>query len=315
MFWKWSWNYRYGNCYTFNDGVDNDDQPLRILKSSKPGPSQGLVLHLDIEENEYLGELTEQAGVRVLLHEPGVTPFPYEEGFSVAPGMATSVGLTKTLIKRLDRFEDGSCSEEGVPLREENLFANMFNTESDIVRCPTACLNSCLGKSQLAKCDCAEVSYPSIIVPCNLSEWKIIGKCLKNVKSLFSKDKLPCIDECKRPCREEIYEKTISSSQWPSPAREKYESRQSYGSTNRSNGLLLNIFYSQLNYQVIEETFSYRTTNLLADIGGQLGLWIGLSALTCSEVLQLIFNLLALAYMKFKNRRQNRVVEIGQPTE
>jgi hypothetical protein len=58
-----------------------------------------LVLHLDIEENEYLGELTEEAGVRVLLHEPGVTPFPYEEGFSVAPGMATSVGLTKVRIR------------------------------------------------------------------------------------------------------------------------------------------------------------------------------------------------------------------------
>jgi hypothetical protein len=61
--------------------------------------------------------------------------------------------------------------------------------------------------------------------------------------------------------------------------------------------------------------FTLQTTNLLADIGGQLGLWIGISALTCGEILELIFQLLALVYTKFKNRKQNRVVEIGQTTE
>ena len=33
--------------------------------------------------------------MRVVLHEQGVMRFPFEEGFSVAPGMATSVGLIK----------------------------------------------------------------------------------------------------------------------------------------------------------------------------------------------------------------------------
>ena len=58
----------------------------------------GLVLQLNIEDDEYLGELSEEAGVRVVLHEPGSMPFPYEEGFSISPGMATSVGLTKVRI-------------------------------------------------------------------------------------------------------------------------------------------------------------------------------------------------------------------------
>ena len=56
---------------------------------------EGLVLQLNIESEQYLGELSEEAGVRVALHEPGAMPFPPEEGFSVGPGMATSVGLTK----------------------------------------------------------------------------------------------------------------------------------------------------------------------------------------------------------------------------
>ena len=42
-FWTLRWNYKYGNCYTFNDGVDDQETPLRVLQSSKPGPSQGMV--------------------------------------------------------------------------------------------------------------------------------------------------------------------------------------------------------------------------------------------------------------------------------
>jgi hypothetical protein len=72
-----------------------------------------LVLQLNIEDHEYLGELSEEAGVRVVLHEPGSMYFPFEEGFSVTPGMATSVGLTKVrLVSRTLGFKAGS-KEEG----------------------------------------------------------------------------------------------------------------------------------------------------------------------------------------------------------
>ena len=37
--------------------------------------------------------------MRVVLHEQGVEHFPLEEGFSVAPGMATSVGLTNVSVE------------------------------------------------------------------------------------------------------------------------------------------------------------------------------------------------------------------------
>ena len=76
------------------------------------------------------------------------------------------------------------------------------------------------------------------------------------------------------------------------------------------NILELKIFYSAMNYEAIEEKFSYETTNLLADIGGQLGLWIGISALTVCELLELILKFATLAFTKLKTR--NRVAELQQ---
>ena len=40
-FWTQQWDYKYGNCFTFNGGSDKDGKPLRILKASKPGSSYG----------------------------------------------------------------------------------------------------------------------------------------------------------------------------------------------------------------------------------------------------------------------------------
>jgi hypothetical protein len=53
------------------------------------------LLEIDVEQEQYIGALTVEAGIRVLLHGQGHMIFPYEEGFSVSPGMSTSVGIKK----------------------------------------------------------------------------------------------------------------------------------------------------------------------------------------------------------------------------
>jgi len=48
---------------------------------------------MDIEQHEYIDQLTQTAGAAVLISPRGQMPFPYEEGLSLAPGYATSMGL------------------------------------------------------------------------------------------------------------------------------------------------------------------------------------------------------------------------------
>ena len=40
-FWTRRWDYKYGNCFTFNNGEEEDGTPLPVLKATKPGPAQG----------------------------------------------------------------------------------------------------------------------------------------------------------------------------------------------------------------------------------------------------------------------------------
>ena len=43
-YWSREWNYKYGNCFTFNRGIDEEGKPQRVFRATKPGPSQGKII-------------------------------------------------------------------------------------------------------------------------------------------------------------------------------------------------------------------------------------------------------------------------------
>ena len=55
----------------------------------------GLKLRLFVEQFEYIESLSDAAGVRVVVHNQSMMPFPEDDGFSVSPGTKTTVGIRK----------------------------------------------------------------------------------------------------------------------------------------------------------------------------------------------------------------------------
>ena len=53
----------------------------------------GLQLIFNIDQDDYVGDLAEAAGVRVVVHPQEFMPFPEDEGISIGPGFMTSVGI------------------------------------------------------------------------------------------------------------------------------------------------------------------------------------------------------------------------------
>ena len=56
----------------------------------------GLTMDIFINQGEYVS-LTDEAGVRIVLSDQARMPFPFDEGFSVPTGFATSVGIKKVI--------------------------------------------------------------------------------------------------------------------------------------------------------------------------------------------------------------------------
>ncbi|GMT07593.1 hypothetical protein PENTCL1PPCAC_29767, partial [Pristionchus entomophagus] len=60
----------------------------------------------------------------------------------------------------------------------------------------------------------------------------------------------------------------------------------------KSNGMIVNVFYESLEYQVLTENAAYSIPLAINDLGGQAGLWLGLSVVSVVECIGLFFLLL-----------------------
>ena len=69
----------------------------------------------------------------------------------------------------------------------------------------------------------------------------------------------------------------------------------------KRNVLSLNIFYDDLNYMLVEEVPSIDFLTLISNIGGTLGLFLGMSFLSGLELLELLFELLFFKFDKINN--------------
>ena len=76
----------------------------------------------------------------------------------------------------------------------------------------------------------------------------------------------------------------------------------------------LNVYVADSNIILTEETPEYTPTQLVSDIGGQLGLWVGISVITLTEVIELlgdIFRVICSAKMKPPKNRHLRPNDIN----
>ncbi|XP_078698642.1 epithelial sodium channel subunit alpha-like isoform X1 [Branchiostoma floridae x Branchiostoma belcheri] len=301
----------YGNCFTFNK--DKDGEVLHTATSA--GPLHGLSLILYIEQDEYIPAIAEKAGARVVIHNPYVFPFPESEGFDAAPGFLTSAGLRLTSITRLGGVYGNCTNGQGRHL----LYPQRYSQQN--------CLATCHQEHMVEICGCADVTFlqPNGAEFCNSS--KSVVDCEEKVKQRLGNGNLTC--QCPISCMDRIYRKAIGLSEWPadsyvSTVLNKLKTKRRGPGTGilddrdefKKNLLKLNIYYEALNYETITESPAYEVENLLGDLGGQLGLWVGMSCLSAMELLEFLVDIAIILWKKMSNREKttsrNNVVNVAE---
>ncbi|XP_078692474.1 acid-sensing ion channel 2-like [Branchiostoma floridae x Branchiostoma belcheri] len=82
------------------------------------------------------------------------------------------------------------------------------------------------------------------------------------------------------------------------------------GTDARLNFVELTIYFEGLHYDKISQSPAYEVINLLGDIGGQLGLWMGVSVMTVLEFFEFIVDLLSWPLQKQKGDKKDDI-ELG----
>ncbi|XP_031561612.1 degenerin deg-1-like [Actinia tenebrosa] len=313
--WNTFWHYKYGNCFVFNPGGK-----MKTLKSNMVGPVQGLSLRLFVDQENYIDQLSPAAGFKILVNHQGQMPFPYEDGITVPPGISASFGINKAEIRRDNSREQSRCLDTKLSSPE-----NLYNTEYGASYSLMACTGSCLAYNQRKYCECIEYKYPrDVATPvCDVLN-SSVAKCLSKVLQMYGEQELNCSKECLLPCREESFKTTFSMAAWPSKTYEaeanleaKVNPNATKNITFKDNYLEMRVYYKDLNNEVTEEKSSYGPVDFVSDIGGQLGLWLGVSVLAAVEVLELIvllFIYLCGRKKKVRDRDCEGIIVLGTKT-
>ncbi|XP_034821156.1 acid-sensing ion channel 3 isoform X9 [Pan paniscus] len=143
------------------------------------------------------------------------------------------------------------------------------------------CRLACETRYVARKCGCRMVYMPGDVPVCSPQQYKNCAH--PAIDAMLRKDSCACPN----PCASTRYAKELSMVRIPSRAAARFLARK----LNRSeayiaeNVLALDIFFEAVNYETVEQKKAYEMSELLGDIGGQMGLFIGASLLTILEIL------------------------------
>ncbi|CCD67556.1 Degenerin deg-1 [Caenorhabditis elegans] len=289
----------FGNCFTFNYDVNNN------YTSSRAGPMYGIRVLLFVNTSDYMST-SESSGVRLAIHPPTEYPFPDTFGYSAPVGFASSFGIKKKVMQRLPA-PYGECVETKKVVDRNYIYAGYDYH-------PEGCHRSCFQNGLIDDCSCGDPRFPVPEGYRHCSAFNATARtCLeKNIGSVgdfhhITQKMDKCV--CKQSCEEIIHEVTFSCSKWPSGATDlgdcdgmtESECEQYY----RLNAAMIEVFYEQLNYELLQESEAYGLVNLIADFGGHLGLWLGFSVITVMEVCVLLVDMISLF---FKSRHEEKLL-------
>ncbi|MCG8621221.1 MAG: amiloride-sensitive sodium channel family protein, partial [Proteobacteria bacterium] len=232
-----------------------------IKKVNGTGTKDGLTLVLFINQIDYSGTANGDAGVKIVLHPQDEPPHPDRFGIAASPGTYMYISFKKQVY---DDQTMRSCS----PKSQRKW---MYLSE-EIPYSYASCLKDNLINISINECGCilstdylsSDEQYPL----CTISK---IG-CFVANQSLF-KPAEPCKTSCKHTTFEIL---SATHTTWPASSNNFVEGLS-------DNIVIVSVYYETLNVQTQTTVYSYGVEEFFAEVGGQLGLFIGVSVITLFE--------------------------------
>lgn len=307
----WFYDYKYGNCFTFNFHLFNNgsERILGVLN----GPAQ-MLMYINVEQEKYSSS-TEEMGVRLVVHDHDTHPFPklYGQGGPAGFSKIIKVHKQKRRIKLPPPY--GKCEVADKAFNEKySFYAVNYSYSKD------ACLETCRQVSIVQTLGCCLPPLPCN--PLHLKEIfgiKLPGNLDYCDSSVYNKNKkanhllenlhlLPahCDYKCPYPCEEITYDHSSTLLEFPVENNdferdyfEKYSSilgvsdnasTEEIHRAIRAEVLKFEIDLESLDVEKIETKAKYNWNRLISEIGGAIALFTGFSFITGFEIFHMVID-------------------------
>ena len=317
-----------GNCFTFNANVSRKQEDL--------GPAHGFEVIMNLNQDRYRQFIYYQdentlisfppAGVRVRIHDSddNIEYFAGAGTILISPGTLTSIKMKKQKIVRLpspypDRCANDKDAEKviGMPLRK----GVKYSVE--------LCKFVCISRKKMKYCKAVTMDDGrklarifskgtfSYRTPRNSKEYQCAFRfdMRSNITGTY---------KCPQACNEQRYIVSTSTGSWPANGQilpmcdELLQAGVSIQNCSkefiRDNFLSLQIYFEDFILQTIKQIPAYGRSQVISDLGGSVGLWIGASVYSFFELGSTFISLVSLYIVRKKRARkimQKQVVSFG----
>ena len=293
----------YGNCYSYNTGLDNLGNKLDIKEISKPGKINGFQLELFIGNPNEILDYMISSGYHIMINNQTYKISTFE-GYSVSTGIETDIAINR-LYTSLKPKPFSDCIElDKIDSFDSDLYRHIFKSNKTYRQ--NDCFELCLQKNIIKTCKCYISSFDKLNgnIPCLNNEQL---DCQNKVyEKLFVEGKviIECNQYCPLECYSISYELTSSFSSYPTRnyakksllnntiITSKFQNETLTYDLLKESVLSLNIYYDKLTYTGITKDAKTELIDLISNIGGLLGLFLGISFLSFVEIIEIIIETL-----------------------
>lgn len=300
----------FQKCYKFNARpmVNGTRQKLRFI-ARRYGKTYGLQLELYIGlPDKCKTPFNTAEGVVLYVQNNTYNITSDSNGIELAPGSETNIAIDRTLIlKKSQPYSD--CIEENKKPSDSNEYIDLTFSLFGYYSQPT-CVQLCYQRWMIKRHGCQDRYLP---LATNLTDvCPLIVTALNNTiftnKTLFYQDPnndVTCNKMCREQCESMIYDTSVSNSLFPTKTYSEILVRNENISSNydkygidldepdaywvvRNSVLAVNVFYQADFYTRIKEKAAIEYDVYISNIGGALGLFLGISILSFIEIFELL---------------------------
>jgi hypothetical protein len=301
-YFKWTFDNFYGNCFDFNS-LESESNETKAVKIS--GPANGLVFTYFIGNNEKYSDSTTKGAIIMIQNNTNQRDF--ENVIQVQSNAETFITMRRTFTNRLPSpYSSCVYSYQYSQLRNQK---NRIYRQRDCYE-----FWNQLIVGNYCNCSLFYIDHASDTKNCESpSEIDCSDKVSLELLDYVSEYKLldpETQDDCPMECNSVDY--TISTSvsgpltkSYLNLLRKnkiiisKFDNISQVSDQDLANSIVrVYINYDQLAYTNITEVGAFTVINLISNIGGFLGLFLGMSLLSLFEFIDLIINLILYSFKK-----------------
>ena len=230
-------------------------------------------------------KIGETDGLRLTIHnisnDPGIYGGIPLTGFNLSPGFINEISVTRTFINKLG-LPYNNCQKDVKSIDSFNseLFRYMIQS-TNYSYSQSDCIDYCIGRqiykfmSITNKIDrWLNINIQSL----NVSQDELINIYLKIIQNEFD-----CYSECPEECDSIKYETSHTFTK---------------SSSNIDSLVAFNIFYPTLDYTVINQIPKMDLFDFISNLGGNFGLFIGISFLSFAEFIELFIEIILIFFKR-----------------